>query len=394
MHVMINENVKHVVFFSTREIPDLFGCAESQLIGVYSASLMNYFIGGNKVLKEKIDDIYSRKIDISSEKPTTEDGWVDDNFSQRKEDLLKAIDWEEFNGVVTFVSQASGTPAYTKESIENSNGYQEINLPLMAYLDDVKNYNYDSPCNIRLFESFTNQEDSNGSVTADPSTIANNTPSRLYKLLNLARRLLPFIHLTKPTVSEANINSIKYDAQFYDKVKDCSLGEASDNNRDQYNCDKLGGEPLYVSNRLGVYKKEDGEYALCAIYPWSGEFEDNHKELWERLLINVTREFYPNVESLVLMLHDRDLYSDNIEKCECLKGSIEIDTKRKITYSLAVFMHTNPAIRAILSNGKQSPKEAYDSTMSYLCANDKIKESGESMQNAVRHFCAAWKSEM
>ena len=61
-----------------------------------------------------------------------------------------------------------------------------------------------------------------------------------------------------------------------------------------------------VKHRLGVYCHEEDDYALCAVWPWAGLYEAGHSENWQKALIGAALERYPQLEVLILLLHDRD----------------------------------------------------------------------------------------
>ena len=61
-----------------------------------------------------------------------------------------------------------------------------------------------------------------------------------------------------------------------------------------------------LKHRLGTYCKDDGGYAVMAIWPWAGEMETDHNKHWKNTIVKTIREFYPQCDEIILAIHDND----------------------------------------------------------------------------------------
>ena len=148
-----------------------------------------------------------------------------------------------------------------------------------------------------------------------------------------------------------------------------------------------------VKHRLGIYHKEEGEYAVAAVWPWpkGDTFEPNHDENWKKTIIEAINELYPNTDEMILVIHDWDLdewkdkdqpvfrrrplsrIKDSNYDEECLPNK---DDPR---ISLIVFQHTNGNVVDLLKKDRgghlNTPKQVWE-------AIDKYIESGYLLMKA------------
>jgi hypothetical protein len=111
-------------------------------------------------------------------------------------------------------------------------------------------------------------------------------------------KILSFFDNIKNNYQDPNKGKRCFSESHYEELKDYELMS------EKTYCDKWDG--VKVKHRLGMYCKEEDEIAVCAIFPWMGDYEDNHDKLWTQMLVGSVLEFYHNVETIILVCHDMD----------------------------------------------------------------------------------------
>ena len=155
--------------------------------------------------------------------------------------------------------------------------------------------------------------------------------------------------------------------------------------------------------RLGIYHKEENEYAVAAIWPWAGEMEPNHNENWKNTIANAIREFYPQCDEILLAIHDNDFANlkDNEKDAILFVGkkvskmndqNAESDSASDVNdprISLIVFQHTNknvlkPILKKDNEGGLYSTKEVWEEISRYL-KRDSLREADNNDSVAQKH---------
>lgn len=203
-------------------------------------------------------------------------------------------------------------------------------------------------------------------------------------------KILSFFDNIKDNHQDTNKGKKCFSESHYDNLKEYVLRS------EKTYCDKWDGE-VKVKHRLGMYYKNevitiDSEtigYAVCAIFPWMGDYEDNHDESWTQMLVGSVLEFYPNVETIILVCHDMDfkLYA---EKDFVVSRNINEDNKytrkytaRIIEIPLVVFQHSHSEITSTLS--KSSAKDVYTSMDNFVSGFVEMQNSDTDKKNAMAH---------
>lgn len=149
-----------------------------------------------------------------------------------------------------------------------------------------------------------------------------------------------------------------------------------------------------IKKRVGLYKKEEDNYGLCAIWPWSGEYEKynndtNHDKEWGKTICKSILEFYPNAKEAILILHDRDFQEyEKTGKDEVIGWNC--DDNNKLHYCLVVFRHNNIDIQNIIQFNNEIKKMydiAYNHANGYVDAQkaDTLNKNAEAHKSAIKN---------
>ena len=150
---------------------------------------------------------------------------------------------------------------------------------------------------------------------------------------------------------------------------------------DETHCDKMNPK---VRDRLGWYRKEDGNTVICATYPWIGLKSSDHNLKWARALILTIIENYSNLDSILLVCHARDFNGfsgkDEVVDGEFFKDLQELFKKLK---GLVVFQHNNTLIKEALN--KSNAKDVYEEIKNIVEGYKTIKKADDDNENAIAH---------
>ena len=188
-----------------------------------------------------------------------------------------------------------------------------------------------------------------------------------------------------------NRSPIYFSLCHYDRFKDWILsGKTTHLNRDLTES-KGGGsfleeEKARLKHRLGIYHRENNEYAVTAIWPWAEEREKNHDINWRTVAVNAVKELYPKCEEIVLVMHDNDFewcQNKGEEKDKIVfkrrplsnwnksyEGEITPSEKDPLI-SFIVFQHNNGHVMNPLRKKEHAPKDVWKAIDKYLREVDK-----------------------
>ena len=190
-----------------------------------------------------------------------------------------------------------------------------------------------------------------------------------------------------------------FEPSHFEMYKDQVLsGNVTHLNRDFTEIIINGGSPEEINNssrvkhRLGIYHKEEGEYAVAAVWPWpkGDTLEPNHDDNWKKVIVDAIKELYPNTDEIILVIHDWDLdewkEKDQIVFRKRLLSRInesdyndDLPSSDDPCISLIVFQHTNGKVLEPLNkdrgNHLNTPKQVWE-------AIDKYIESGYLLMKA------------
>lgn len=173
--------------------------------------------------------------------------------------------------------------------------------------------------------------------------------------------------------------------------------------------DKQKPPKALLKHRLGIYHKEEKDekngngYAVAAIWPWAGETEPNHDENWKGTILNAIREFYPQCDEIILAIHGEDFPSlmgnekDAIlfvgrKASEMYNPDATSNSNPNIAdprISLITFHHTNknvlnPIQKKDGKDGLYSPKQVWELLNEYL-KRDSLREADNKNSVAIMH---------
>lgn len=205
-------------------------------------------------------------------------------------------------------------------------------------------------------------------------TLSTESQKTAYSMINSILDTIKANQETKPVFTIDN---------YYD-IRDIALNETN-----TY-CDKGGGE-VKVKHRLGMYSKEEDDNAVCAIYPWLGDYEEDHDESWTKMLVGSILAFYPKAETIILVCHDIDYKQFEgrdfvVSKDINIKGAdntYKYTFDKRISIPLVVFQHSNQNITSALLI--ESPKEIYTLMENYVFGFVKIQDADKDEKNAEAH---------
>lgn len=205
-------------------------------------------------------------------------------------------------------------------------------------------------------------------------------------------------------------DAISFKPSLYDEYKERILtGKKTHLDRDLTESKNAEGntdeEDARLKHRLGIYHKEDNEYAVAAVWPWpKGEsLELNHDDNWETAIVGSIKELYPNCDEITLVIHDWDLEEWNDkDKIVFYKRPLsqiinasdnngELCARNTdLCTSLIVFQHTNGnVIHPLLINKEKrlnSPEIVWQAIEQYLKREYILREKDEKKVIAKKHI--------
>lgn len=198
-----------------------------------------------------------------------------------------------------------------------------------------------------------------------------------------------------------------FDPSLFDEYKERILsGEWTHLNRDLTESKSAGGNPdeenAKLKHRLGIYHREDNNYAVAAIWPWADDMEKDHDMNWRRVAVKTIQELYPKCEEIVLVMHAKDFgwcqrkdeKSDQIVfKCRPLSKwneTVEEVFRPSVQdplISYIVFHHDNEHVMSPIKKSEHTPKEVWDAIDKYLReVNKKMSEADKDGQIAKKYY--------
>lgn len=192
-----------------------------------------------------------------------------------------------------------------------------------------------------------------------------------------------------------NLNnaSILFEPKHYDddKIRNQILsGKVTHLNRDLTEIIINGGSSEVIDNssrvkhRLGIYHKEEGEYAVAAVWPWpkGDTLEPNHDDNWKKVIVDAIKELYPNIDEIILVIHDWDLEEwkekdqivfrkrplSRINESDYYEDGLS--SNDDLCISLIVFQHTNGKVLEPLYKDRgdhlNTPKQVWEAIDKYI----------------------------
>ncbi len=155
--------------------------------------------------------------------------------------------------------------------------------------------------------------------------------------------------------------------------------DLTESNIEKDDSDNIETNSLLI-HRLGIYHKEEDEYAVVAIWPWAGDMEPDHDKKWKETIMNSIKELYPKSKEIILVIHDNDFAELNddekdkiISKKEHMSSCINpivVDNFDPLV-SLIVFQHTNENVLRPLKRDQEkkttySPKQIWEAIDKYI----------------------------
>lgn len=208
--------------------------------------------------------------------------------------------------------------------------------------------------------------------------------------------------------SDYDKNVINFTPCLFDEYKEKLLsGKKTHLDRDFTESKNAGCNPdegkAKLKHRLGIYHREDNEYAVAAVWPWpkGDTLEPNHDENWKAVAVKAIKELYPKCEEIFLVMHDNDFkwcQKSGIEKNQIVfkrrpLSNWDTDTKKDRCpsaedplISYIVFQHTNEHVMGPIKQKEHAPKDVWHAIDKYL--RDVIKTLSEADMNkyiAVAH---------
>lgn len=328
-----DKNVKEAVLFTIRDIEN-----EEFFKGVSpepSQALIDYFISlGDDLTSWLIEEAHKKDGINTADEPSI------DMYKSLSEDIQKNAD--EFEEAYKKVSgsRVCSEELSLVESISNAQDLGKLQLIKENFLS--------------VYEDFPAEEQS---------------------------RWEP-IHCFISQIPDAESLEIEYQQNFsVFSLEDYNIFASTSLNSNVTHCDK---EKPLVQHRLGWYHKEDVTTAVCAVYPWSGEMEEDHNKKWAKALISTLEEKYPSIESIILVCHDKD-FSGFSGKNEVVTGGLftDLQEESKKLKSLIVFQHNKSTIIGALKMNKAA--DIFKTINEYSTGYAKIQESDKNKLNAAAH---------
>lgn len=181
-------------------------------------------------------------------------------------------------------------------------------------------------------------------------------------------------------------NAIYFAPCLFDEYRETLLsGETTHLNRDLTESKNVEGYPdeedAKLKHRLGIYHREDNEYAVAAVWPWpkGDTLEPNHDENWKKAIADAIKELYPNSDEIILVIHDLDLKDwigkdqivfkrrplSHINSNSDFNEDILASSADPCT-SLIVFRHDNRHVTSPIMKKEHTPKDVWYAIDKYL----------------------------
>lgn len=343
---MNNDKVKKVVLFSTRKIHERF---DDTLIPQFSNIILSYFTQSIDS-KDVFPDLKKGLVELSTQESVLLDD-VSSGFDARKQEFVQALSpiIQSIKSLLNQIQENTEDNIPDSLEVESANDDAAIACIIKDFLDRV---------------SYSGLEES--------PDFAPKVRPVLSEYLSIFSKHLPK-KIDSPQVS--------FNEEYYERIKDMTLGASNNElSRRIFHCDIDDKPSFSVKDRLCVFSNEEEDCAVCAIYAWYGDFEENHYAKWISCLIQAIKELYPKVVSVSLVLHDRDLYQDNRDEIVYSEKENE-----NVNVSLAVFMHNNDTIMQMMDKNK-SPKEIVEGIDLYFAGPPKLREVDHRRFNKLAHF--------